>query len=275
LSPDDAFDRSHGDERLLSQANFIRAIRRRLWLIALVAIVCVGAAAVYTHYWQTPTYSASIRILLGQDAQGTYTEQEQEREGEIYTNTTQSYQPPNLNTQIQGLREAAKTMAEAVKTRPVLEGVVQRLEDAEDPSMSPPKNLRGNLEAKQMGDTQFIQISYEDTSPERTQKVVDTVGDVFIERISEMSPSANSGITATVWERATLPANPVNMDRERNLVVALAVGLLLGVGLALLLDYFRGGWRSPEEAEQVSGVPTFGVIPAPSWLSQRDNRGVN
>ena len=36
---------------------------------------------------------------------------------------------------------------------------------------------------------------------------------------------------------------------------------VFGMRLAFLLEYVDDSWRSPEEAEQVSGVPTFGVIP--------------
>jgi capsular polysaccharide biosynthesis protein len=39
------------------------------------------------------------------------------------------------------------------------------------------------------------------------------------------------------------------------------MGVVLGIGLALLLEHLDDSWRSPEEMEQISGVPTFGVIP--------------
>jgi capsular polysaccharide biosynthesis protein len=36
---------------------------------------------------------------------------------------------------------------------------------------------------------------------------------------------------------------------------------MIGVGLALLLDYLDDDWDSPEEVERISGVPTFAVVP--------------
>jgi len=53
----------------------------------------------------------------------------------------------------------------------------------------------------------------------------------------------------------------VSPDPLLNGLVALALGLLLGLGLAFLLEYLDDSWESPEEVERVSGVPTFGVIP--------------
>jgi hypothetical protein len=31
--------------------------------------------------------------------------------------------------------------------------------------------------------------------------------------------------------------------------------------MAFLLEYLDHSWRSPEEAEQITGVPTVGIIP--------------
>jgi capsular polysaccharide biosynthesis protein len=47
----------------------------------------------------------------------------------------------------------------------------------------------------------------------------------------------------------------------RNVLLALVLGLVLGAGLALLMEYLKDSWNSPEEVEQISGVPNFGVIP--------------
>jgi capsular polysaccharide biosynthesis protein len=44
-------------------------------------------------------------------------------------------------------------------------------------------------------------------------------------------------------------------------LLGLVLGAMLGVTLALLLEAVRESWRSAEEVERVSGVPTVGVIP--------------
>jgi capsular polysaccharide biosynthesis protein len=36
---------------------------------------------------------------------------------------------------------------------------------------------------------------------------------------------------------------------------------MLGIGLAFLMEYLDDTWRSPEEVERVSGVPTFATVP--------------
>jgi len=57
------------------------------------------------------------------------------------------------------------------------------------------------------------------------------------------------------------PNVPVSPNPTRYVLLALAAGLMLGVGLSFLLEELDESWRSATEVERVSGVPTFGVIP--------------
>jgi capsular polysaccharide biosynthesis protein len=106
----------------------------------------------------------------------------------------------------------------------------------------------------------FVNVSYKDSDPERAQLIANTIGKVLSEKISEVSIGANS-ITATVWEPATLPETPVSPDPVRDVIIALVLGSLLGVVLAFSLEYVSDSWNSRDEVEEVSGVPTLGVVP--------------
>ncbi len=180
-------------------------------------------------------YEASIKLLVGQE----------QRSGTA----------SQLGSDVQGLQQLTQTVADLVNTRPVAEAVIDRL----DLEVSPEGFLE-NLGVEPVANTQTIQVSYTDPDPEQAQEIANTVGDVFSEQVSEVSPSANA-ITATVWEQAVAPDEPVSPDPVRNGALALVLGLMLGVGLAFLLEYLDDSWRSPEEVEQISGVPTFGIIP--------------
>jgi capsular polysaccharide biosynthesis protein len=59
-----------------------------------------------------------------------------------------------------------------------------------------------------------------------------------------------------------MPESPVSPNPARNILLGLLLGVMVGVGLAFLLDYLDDDWSSLEEVEKVSGVATFGVIPA-------------
>lgn len=225
------FSEAAEGENVLSLRDMFRIVWSRGWVIVLAMIVAVGMAVGFS-LLQTPQYEASVRILIGQDSG-------------IAENPGAA----------QGLQDLTQTMAQAVRTRSMAEEVIQELELS-----TTPERLLSRITANQVEGTQFIRVTYRNPDRDRAQAVVNAVGDAFSERISDVSPDA-SAVTATVWERAAVPLQPVSPNPLRNALLALMAGTMLGVGLAFLLEYLDDSWRSPDEAEQVSGVPTFGVIP--------------
>ena len=224
-----------GDE-VFSLKDALQVVRRRIWVIALTVIVFL-VAALGLSLLQTPRYEASIMVLVGQDEEAAGT--------------------PNLGGDVQGLQQFTQTLTEAVQSRPVAEAVIQDL----NLEVTPETFLENRLTAQQISETQFIEVSYVDSSPERAQRVANSVGAVFSSQVSEVGPDA-SGITATVWEAAGVPENPVSPDPVRYALLALVLGGVLGLGLAFLLEYLNEGWNSPREVEQTLGLPAFGTIPA-------------
>src|SRR5215207_249919 len=224
--------RTAEDEYIVSLRDILLVIRRRLWVISVVAVVLAGAAVGFSMA-QTPVYEASIKILVGQESGIT--------------------QDPNY---AMGLQQLTQTMVGGVSSRPVAKAVIRQ----ENLQMTSQEFLGEHLSAEQEPNTQWIQVHYTDSSPERAQRVANAVGDVFSKQVSEVSPNANA-ITATVWERAVVPDAPVTPNPVRNGLLALALGLIIGVGLAFLLENLDDRWNSPEEMERVSGAPTFGIIP--------------
>src|SRR5215213_268511 len=219
-----------------SLQDLFRGLRRRLWVIALMTAVFTGAAVAFS-LAQTPMYEASVEILVGQEQGAGST-------------------PGSLGGDVQGLEQLTATMAKGVNSRPIAEEVIQQL----NLQVTPEEFLEKHLSVRQVIQTQFIEVNYRDSSPERAQQVANAIGDVFSEQVSQVSPSA-SAITATVWTRAVVPDEPVSPKPVRTGMLALVLGLMLGLGLALLLEYLDNSWRSPKHVEQVSGVPTFAVIP--------------
>ena len=215
-------------------ATLLQILRRRLWVILLVPITLVGLA-VGLSIQQTPQYVASVKILVGQES------------GIVGTSPQDSI----------GLQSLTLTMAEAVATQRVAEATIQQLDLKTDP-----EDFLARLSAEQIPETQFIEVSYTSSDPERAALIANTVGKVFSDEIAEANSGENPvNITATVWEPAVVPEAPVSPNPMRSGFLALVVGVMLGLGLAFLLEFLDDKWQSPEEAERISGVPTLGVIP--------------
>lgn len=242
----DVFGMRHESEQILSFRDLFRTMWRRLWIVMLVLLVLVGLSVGYS-YSQTPIYQASATILIGQ--------------------VPVADQASEAGNDLQDLQWFMPTLAAAANTRPVAEDVVQRL----DMSV-PPEYVQGSTGVEQIPDTQLLVVSFRDPSPERAQLIANTVGDAISERLPELGTNGSGAITATVWEQAALPYSPVSPDLMRNVLVALVLGLILGIGLAFLVDYLDDRWRSVNEVEQLSMVPTFGVVPEFGARRQKRDR---
>jgi len=110
-------------------------------------------------------------------------------------------------------------------------------------------------------ETRFLTLNYSDSDKRKAQEVVNNAAEIFAREAPEASRAA-AYAAAKVSAYAGVPAAPEDPDLLRNGLGALVIGLMLGIGLAFLLEYiYLRGLHSPEKVEQVSGVPTFGTIP--------------
>lgn len=66
---------------------------------------------------------------------------------------------------------------------------------------------------------------------------------------------------ATVIDRALVPLSPFAPRLTRNLVIALVLGLMGGVGLALLLNLLDNTVHDPEELERLVHLASLGLVP--------------
>jgi capsular exopolysaccharide synthesis family protein len=86
--------------------------------------------------------------------------------------------------------------------------------------------------------------------------------DSVLERFREISvagelPASNVSIV----DRAEIPRLPAKPNKRVNLMLGALLGLLGGVGLALLLEHLDNTMRMPEEGERYFGVPCLALVP--------------
>jgi capsular polysaccharide biosynthesis protein len=220
----------------LALEDIARVLWQRLPVILLVAVLITGLVVAY-NLVQTPVYEASSKVLIveqrGKDA---------------------ADQP--LSSQVDGLDQLALVMTEVVDSRRVAEATVNKLG-----LDIPPGKFVKNLSAEQVTETPFINIKYKDTDPQQAKLIANTVPEVLPDQVADVNIGTTGPITAKVFDPAFTPNDPASPNPLRNGFVALVFGLILGVGLAFLLDYLDDNWRSPAEVEKISGVPTYALIP--------------
>jgi capsular polysaccharide biosynthesis protein len=204
--------------------SLLRVLQRWLHLIAVVVISFVGIALMFSLV-QTPMYEASIKMVVKQQDRG---------------------ESVGLSGEVQGLQQLTLTMVELIDSRPVAEAVIRDLG-----LQTSPESFLANLSAEQVNATQVIEATYRDPQPQRAQRVINALGEEFSTRVSEET-FVTDNITVAVWETAVLPAEPVSPDFKFNIGVALALGVMIGVGLAFLLEHLFNKPR-PERYEGIGG----------------------
>ena len=84
-----------------------------------------------------------------------------------------------------------------------------------------------------------------------------------------------AGITAglkssniRVVDPALTPSSPSRPQRARNILLAILVGLVGGVGLALFREYLDNTIKSPDDVESIAGLPSLAVVPSLPGLNE-------
>jgi capsular polysaccharide biosynthesis protein len=220
------------DERFFSLVDLATAVRKRLWLLALISFLCVGAA-VGASFLTPPVYEASAIAVVSPTGK-----------------------QDNLSNGIEGLQVLAGEMAVVGLNRQMTEEVAS---SAAQEGLSA-SVLKENLVIAQIEGTRYLSFSYTDPDPDTARAVANDAARVFAREAPEASGMASEA-QAKVSAYAVTPAALEGPDPLRVGLLALVVGLMLGIGLAFLLERLEASWSSPEEVEQFSGVPTFGTIP--------------
>jgi capsular exopolysaccharide synthesis family protein len=117
-------------------------------------------------------------------------------------------------------------------------------------------------------ETEITQLEAQPVSIDRSDQLLQLRGQLLTLQQSEtdaivaraqlgnMSLAPN---TALVIDQA-LPGRPVSSRMATNLIVALALSLLLGVGIAFLRDYLDYSVHSPEQLEETLGIAPMAAV---------------
>ncbi len=78
----------------------------------------------------------------------------------------------------------------------------------------------------------------------------------------------NSGQQVTPWQPISAPSNPQITSIQSNTLAGTVMGLLLGIGAALMIDRLINVFYNSEEIKKASKYPLLGVIPYNRELAQ-------
>jgi tyrosine-protein kinase len=161
----------------------------------------------------------------------------------------------------QGSNFAEKQMASyaEVATSPkVLTPVIMQLG-----LQTTPKDLAESVEATVPVDTVILEIAATDPDPTRAAQIANAVGQQLAKATGELSPQTLAGtkpVDAYTIAEAEVPDKPSSPKVLLNLGVGLILGLLLGLGVAVLRHVLDTKIRNDDDVRSLSASPILGVV---------------
>jgi capsular exopolysaccharide synthesis family protein len=222
----------------MSLLEILRALRTR-WIVVLLAVLAgTGAGAAWS--WHQPqryvaTTQFFVSMTLGES------DGSQLAQGGTFT------------------QERVKSYAEIITSPLVLDAVRDRLS-----SDLTSQELADRIEVSSPLDTVLMDIRVTDTSKRRAANVATALGEEFppfVNRLELPAGGTSSPVKVSVTGPATVLDAPISPRWAVNLLIGLLLGVVAGVGYAVVRQRTDRTIRSKEQAAGAAGVATLGVVP--------------
>lgn len=220
----------------LELKDYIRILRKRIWLIvAFVAVVSIFTA-IASNLWLQPIYQASTKLIVNK------------------TNDNITVPQLDFNTVNMNIR-LIDTYKEIIKTPAIMDKVVQKHPELGLTSAQ----LTSKVSVSSVNNTQVMTLSVQDPSYRKAAEIVNAISLVFIQEIPSIMKVDNVSLLAPADPNKT-PA-PIKPRPALNTAIAVVVSLMIAVGITFLLEYLDDTLRTEQDVEQHLGVPTIAMIP--------------
>jgi succinoglycan biosynthesis transport protein ExoP len=222
----------------------LQALRSGWWLVALTVLAGVAGAGALT--WKaTPLYSSSTKLFVSTSAT---------------TDTSSAYQG-NLFSQ-----QRVTSYAELLTGVQLAAAVVEDL----DLDMTPAE-VAQKVSAVAAADTVILTVTVTDTSPQRAQDIAASLGRQFSEQVTLLETPTGataSTVKVTSVQEADFRDTPISPDAASNIAVGAALGLLAGLGLALLRSRLDNTVKTGDDVLDLTGVGLIGTVLEDPRLAQ-------
>ncbi|MEU7654547.1 polysaccharide biosynthesis tyrosine autokinase [Micromonospora taraxaci] len=213
----------------------LRHVRRHWWVALVTIMVALGVSAFLTVRAQ-PRYVASVTFFVTTPNTG----------------VSEAYQGGLF------LQQRVKSYADLLTSDRLAQSVV-----AETPVGLTADEVQQRVKTSTQTGTVMLQASVTDTDQTRALRVTETLATKFVELVQkvETTPEGKAPIKIEVVSGPRVSANPVSPQPVRNLTLGGVIGLILGIGLAILRGVADVRLRDAAGLQRATGSPLLGEIP--------------
>jgi capsular exopolysaccharide synthesis family protein len=143
-------------------------------------------------------------------------------------------------------------------------------------AMGEERNIAVQLEKARVEADEFERVIVEfETMQRELDSKRATLNDLY-NRQNNMTLSAALGDTAhnvRIIDFAKLPGGPYKPNKKLNILLGFLLGLFLGVGASVLMEYVDNTVKTPDDVRAVIGAAVLGLIPSQEAQSKGRKRG--
>lgn len=209
---------------------YLAIVRRRGWLIVLMALLTAAAAFGFSKV-QTPVYQSSLRLLV---------------------------QPARTDFgQAQAAKQLLRGYVQWIRSSYRAAAVIDELQ-----LDMTPEQLLGDVEVASDDSSFVIELNVENTEPNLANDIARTWGNIFVQwRIEDNATQRKEDRVDAEF----IDDPRASLDRPKtriNAAAGLVFGVMLGVVLVFLLEWIESGVvRRSEDVERHLDIPVIGTIP--------------
>ncbi|PGR00094.1 YveK family protein [Priestia megaterium] len=219
-------------EETISIKELFQTLKKRVWLITLITIIAAIISAVISFFVMTPVYEAKTQILVNQAK----SDQQLYNTAEVQTNIQL------INTYNVIIKSPA--ILDKVKDELNLERTVEKLNE--------------QISVSSATNSQVVEITVQDPSPYVAAQIANKTAEVFQSQISKIMKIDNVSVLSKAEVKGDV--SPVKPQPLLNIVIAIVVGLMVGVGIAFLLEYLDNTVKTEQDIETILELPVIGAI---------------
>ncbi|MGL4875751.1 MAG: YveK family protein [Clostridium sp.] len=224
------------NEENINIGEIFEVIKKQYKIILITTAIFVGLAGIFSFFIIKPKYEAKVKLFIGKE--------------ESKDNTGYN------SSEIQMYQKLLTTYAEIIKTEDLISKAAKK-NNIDLTEKMDAKSILENLVVTPRNDTQILEISYKDTDKARAVSVVKGITKEFINTSKDLITNGN----VKIIEEAKFPEKPVSPNKKMNMLIALVLGVMVGVGIVLLREFLDNTFKSKEDLEKVLDIPVLGAIP--------------
>lgn len=220
-------------EETIDLREYFFILKKKLWIIALSAIICGLISGVVSFYVLPPIYEANTSLIVNKEID--------DKETKMTTSDDLTF-----------VQKLAVTYGEIIKSRTVITSTINKL----NLDMTYDELLKA-VSVTNVPDTQIIKISVQNKTPNIAAKICNTIPEIFSIEVQRVVKASGT----EVIDKATVPEEPIKPNKKINVLIAMVLGAMVSIFVIFLLEALNTKIKEPKDIEDKLGLPVFGIVP--------------